>query len=164
MNQWISAQAVQQTPTYMQHARTHRQHIYMYAQIKAKNQLCWGAWEEKKRLLCLLLPFNCLAATNRPSSPFHTWEWAQARTLQLFIQWGWWRDIRQTSTHSCFCALFLEAGRKSAEFSASVTAAAGHCDDPTRDMEAFPDKMPVSNCPLVRLHAVKSHLDGSRLT
>lgn len=38
---------------------------------------------------------------------FYAFEWVQsqifqARTLSLFIQRGWWRDIQQTSTHSCF--------------------------------------------------------------
>lgn len=62
---------------------------------------CWGVQKENKPFLHLLLLFSCPAATNRPFFPFHMWEWAQARTLWLFIQWGWWRDIRQTSTHSC---------------------------------------------------------------
>lgn len=40
------------------------------------------------------------------------------------------------------CALFLEAGRNGAKFSASVTAAAGHCDEGTCDTTS--DKTPVS--------------------
>lgn len=52
------------------------------------------------------------------------------------------------------CALFLEAGRKSTECSASVTEAAGHCDERTCDTEAIPENMPAFNYPRVRLHSV----------
>lgn len=47
------------------------------------------------------------------------------------------------------CALFLEAGRNGTEFSASVTAAAGHYDERTRDMEAIPDNTVLSSYPFV---------------
>ncbi|KAG8001253.1 Fibrillin-1 [Nibea albiflora] len=42
-----------------------------------------------------------------------------------------------------------EAGRNGAEFSASVTAAAGHCDERTCDTEAIPQNTPLSSYPLI---------------
>ena len=67
----------------MQHSNTHTHahtHIHTDVYASTKHQFSLA-------LLCLhlLLLINCLAAANRPSSPFHTWEWARARTLGLFI-------------------------------------------------------------------------------
>lgn len=95
-----------------------------------------------------------------PSSPFHTWEWIRARTLGLFIQWSWWRAIRQSSTHSCF-ALFLEARRNSTQFSALLIAAATHCDEWTHDRKAASDNRPLSHYQLVTLHSHLSHVGST---
>lgn len=90
--------------TYSQHGHTHTPYMHTHSAEVYRKRISY--------FLHLLLRFNRLAATNRPSSPFHMWKWAQARTLWLFIQWGWWRDIRQTSTHSCYVLCSWKQGGK----------------------------------------------------
>lgn len=75
-------------------------------------------------------------------------------TRWLFIQWGPMKRYSADFNTFLLCALFLRAERESTKILASVTEAAGHCDERTCDTEAVPDNMPVSSYPLVRLYSV----------
>lgn len=76
--------------------------------------LLWCTKRKQTIFFNLHLLFNYLAATNRPSSPFsHVGGGLSQFWFYLFIQWGWWGDIQQTSTRS-LCALFSEEGTAAA--------------------------------------------------
>lgn len=129
---------------------------------QSSDSLCRGAQEENKLFLRLLLLFNRPAPAEQPLlSLLHVGVGSSQSTWVVYTV-GLMKRYSADFNTFLLGALFLEAESNSIQFSASVIAAAGHCDERKHDMEADPDNTPSSNHPLVRLRSVLSHLDRPR--
>lgn len=131
--------------TYSQHGRTHT--VYAYA-------LCWGIQEENQLFSSPPPSLQSPCCYKSPLFPLSHVEVGPSQNTLIVYTVGLMKRYSADFNTFLLCALFLEAGRKSAEFSASVTEAAGHCDERTCDTEAIPENVPVSNYPRVRLYSV----------